>query len=78
MRDLTEEQREASDIADAQGQSFAAVAPDMLFGKQANGVLAQEVYRTNPRVYRQKRAEYEVSIGAVPRPMEYWHRLPNK
>ena len=78
MRDLTEDQREASDIADNRGQSFANVAPDMLFGKFANGVLAQEVYRVNPRVYRQKRAEYELEAGHTPRPMEYWHRLPNR
>ena len=75
---LSEDQIEASDAADARGESFAQVTPDMLFSKSANMALSQQVYNLNPRRYRQLREEWEMSIGATPRPLEYWHAQPQK
>jgi hypothetical protein len=73
MTRLTEEQVLASDAADAAGQTFTGLSPDVLFGKNGNGVLAQTVFRTNPRAYRQMRTEYEMQTGVTPRPLDYWH-----
>jgi len=69
---LSEDQLEVSDVAESQGQSFAQVQPSQLFGPQADGVLAQQVYRLNPARYRALREEYEYQIGAKRRPLDFW------
>ena len=76
LTQLTESQIEASDLADQRGETFSNVTPAQLFSPGAHsGPLMQTIFKVNPRRYRQLRDEYEMQIGATPRPLEYWHTL---
>jgi len=73
LTQLTEAQLEASAAAEADGQTFANVTPAQLFGPNADGVLAQRIYRAHPARYLALKQEHLYAIGAERRPDEYWH-----
>lgn len=74
MAHLSEEQIEASDLADANGEDFGNLEPAQVFSPGASGTnLAQTLYRVNPRRYRELRDQYELESGARPYPVEHWH-----
>lgn len=70
MRRLNKAEIERSD----RGPSFAAVTPEMLFSKDADGALAYRVRTMNPRVYEQLKEEWRYTIGELKRPDSYYDR----
>ena len=66
--ELTQDQIEQSE----RGPKFADVTPAQLFGPQADGGLAERVYRQNARRYYELREEHQYLIGAERRPDSHY------
>lgn len=73
MTPLTEDELTQSAEAEANGKTFAAVTPAMLFSASANLALAVKVRTQHPARYRALKLQWAYDSGEIPRPDEYWH-----
>lgn len=73
MTRLTDEELQLSEEAEANGKTFSAVTPAMLFSATADFKLAMSVRTQNPVRYRSLKLEWEYESGQTPRPDSYWH-----